>query len=69
MTADRGHPGKGPKPGVVKTVTSLTNPIVKDIRALQQRKFRRETGRFVAEGLKLVTDAVEADWPIEILVP
>ena len=68
MTADRGHPGKGPKPGVVKTVTSLTNPIVKDIRALQQRKFRRETGRFVAEGLKLVTDAVEADWPIEILV-
>lgn len=73
MSAGREHPPKGhgamgQKPGVVKTVTSLTNPTVKDIRALQQRKYRRETGRFVAEGLKLVTDAVEVDWPIDILV-
>ncbi len=56
------------RPGVVKSVTSLANPTVKDIRSLQQRKYRRETGRFVAEGLKLVTDAVEANWPIEIFV-
>ncbi|PLX38135.1 MAG: RNA methyltransferase [Hyphomicrobiales bacterium] len=56
------------RPGVVKTVTSLANPTVKDIRSLQQRKFRQQTGRFVAEGLKLVTDAVEAGWPIEIFV-
>jgi succinate-semialdehyde dehydrogenase/glutarate-semialdehyde dehydrogenase len=33
---------------------------VKDIRALTQRKRRAETGLFLAEGLKLVADAVDA---------
>ena len=45
-------------PGAVRQITSLTNPIVKDIRALAMKKAREETGQFVGEGLKLVTDAV-----------
>lgn len=56
------------RPGLVKTVTSLTNPTVKEIRALSQRKHRQATGLFVAEGLKLVTDAVEVGWPVRIFV-
>ncbi|MBB4302039.1 TrmH family RNA methyltransferase [Rhodobium orientis] len=56
------------RPGLVKTVTSLANPLVKDIRALSQRKHRQATGLFVAEGLKLVADAIEAGWPIKTFV-
>jgi TrmH family RNA methyltransferase len=51
-----------------RLVTSLTNPLIKDIRALAMRKVREEAGLFVAEGLKLVADAIEGGWPIRILV-
>lgn len=57
-----------PKPGAVKQITSLANPIIKDIRALQLPKNRKATGLFLAEGLKLVADAVEAGWTIRTLV-
>jgi TrmH family RNA methyltransferase len=57
-----------PPPGAVKTITSLANPIVKDIRALALPKNRKASGLFVAEGLKLVADAVEAGWVVKTLV-
>ncbi|WP_062221976.1 MULTISPECIES: TrmH family RNA methyltransferase [unclassified Aureimonas] len=55
-------------PGRVKEVTSVSNPIVKDIRNLALKKHREETGLFLAEGLKLVLDALDAGWRIETLV-
>ena len=42
-----------------RTVTSLSNPTVKAVRALHLRKEREASGLFLAEGLKIVTDAVE----------
>jgi RNA methyltransferase, TrmH family len=45
--------------GLVRAVTSLANPTVKAVRALHLRKQRDETGLFVAEGLKNVTEGVE----------
>ncbi|MDX3926619.1 MAG: RNA methyltransferase [Shinella sp.] len=54
--------------GQVKEVTSLTNPIIKDIRALAQKKARDETRSFMAEGLKLVIDALDLGWTIKTLV-
>jgi TrmH family RNA methyltransferase len=45
--------------GVTKAVTSLTNPTVKAVRALHMRKEREETGLFLAEGLKVITEGVE----------
>ena len=42
-----------------RAITSLTNPTVKAVRALHLRKDREETGQFLAEGLKIVTEAVE----------
>jgi TrmH family RNA methyltransferase len=42
-----------------RTITSLSNPTVKAARALHLRKEREETGLFLAEGLKIVTEAVE----------
>ena len=51
-----------------RTVTSLTNPTVKAVRALHLRKERDETGLFVAEGLKNVTEGVELGHPPRILM-
>jgi len=51
-----------------RAVTSLTNPTVKAVRALHLRKERDETGLFVAEGLKIVTEAVELGHAPRILM-
>lgn len=42
-----------------RRVTSLTNPLVKLARGLHLRKAREESGLFLAEGLKIVTEAVD----------
>ncbi len=42
-----------------RQVTSLTNPTVKAVRALHLRKERDEKGLFLAEGLKLVGEALD----------
>ncbi|MCA3740510.1 MAG: RNA methyltransferase [Phenylobacterium sp.] len=51
-----------------RQVTSLTNPLVKAVRALHQRKARDETGQFVAEGLKFIIEALEFDRFPEVLL-
>jgi TrmH family RNA methyltransferase len=51
-----------------KRVTSLANPTVKAVRALHLRKERDETGLFVAEGLKNVTEGVELGHAPRILL-
>jgi TrmH family RNA methyltransferase len=56
------------RPGQVKEITSLSNPIIKDIKALSQKKNREESGTFLAEGLKLVVDAIDAGWTIRTLI-
>ncbi|AZO11476.1 MULTISPECIES: RNA methyltransferase [unclassified Mesorhizobium] len=55
-------------PGQVKEVTSLANPLVKDIKALALKKFRDQQNAFLAEGLKLVIDALDLGWSIRTLV-
>src|SRR5690606_13021378 len=55
-------------PGRVREVTSLANPLVKDIKALQLEKFRDERQAFIAEGVKLVIDALDLGWSIQTLV-
>ncbi|XUY26831.1 TrmH family RNA methyltransferase [Agrobacterium sp. rho-8.1] len=67
MTDDRRENRPG-RVGQVKEVTSLANPIIKDIKNLTQKKGREETGTFMAEGLKLVIDALELGWTIRTLV-
>lgn len=56
------------RPQDAKLITSLTNPLVKDIRGLALAKNRKASGLFVAEGLKLVADAVDSGWTIRTLV-
>jgi TrmH family RNA methyltransferase len=42
-----------------RAVTSLANPTVKAVRALHMRRERAESGLFLVEGLRSVTEAVE----------
>lgn len=51
-----------------RLVTSLTNPLVKSVRALHQGKTRDETGQFVAEGLKFILEAIDLDRFPEVLL-
>ena len=51
-----------------RAITSLGNPAVKAARALHQRKAREESGLFLAEGLKIVTEAVDAGRPPRTLL-
>ena len=45
---------------MVKQVTSFSNPLVKQARALREKKHRRAEGLFLAEGLRILTEAREA---------
>jgi TrmH family RNA methyltransferase len=52
----------------VKEVTSLANPLIKDIKALALKKFRDQQNAFMAEGLKLVIDALDLGWRVRTMV-
>jgi len=55
--------------GVVsRLVTSHGNPTVKAVKALHMRKARAESGQFLAEGLKVVTEGVELGHSPRILL-
>ncbi|MCP4318445.1 MAG: RNA methyltransferase [Hyphomicrobiales bacterium] len=54
--------------GQVKEITSLSNPVIKDIRALSLKKNRDRMSSFMAEGLKLIIDALEQGWQIRTLI-
>lgn len=50
------------RPPEHRAVTSLQNPTVKAVRALEMRKVRRETGLFVAEGASVLMTARDHGW-------
>lgn len=54
--------------GTVKEITSVSNPIIKDIKSLTQKKNRDASNRFIAEGMKLVIDAIDSGWEIEAFI-
>jgi TrmH family RNA methyltransferase len=49
-------------------VTSPQNPTIKLVRSLSEKKFRQETGLFVAEGWEMLDQARKAGWAPEHLV-
>jgi TrmH family RNA methyltransferase len=50
-----------------RTITAFSNPLVKQVRALRDKKHRRRQGLFLAEGLRILTEAREAGFLPEIL--
>lgn len=51
-----------------RTITGFSNPTVKYLRSLRDKKHRRREKKFLAEGLRLLTDARECGRIPEILV-
>jgi TrmH family RNA methyltransferase len=49
-------------------ITSPSNPLIKQARALRQRKARQESGLFLVEGILHVGEAAEAGWDVESLL-
>jgi TrmH family RNA methyltransferase len=50
-------------------ITSSQNPKIKLVRTLgRQPKARRKEGAFLAEGVRLVEEALSADWPIRFVL-
>ena len=54
--------------GPTLLITSLRNPRIKALRALQHRKYRQQEGRFLVEGIRLVEEALTCGAPVETLV-
>ena len=48
-------------------ISSLSNPLVKQARALRQHKTRVEKGLFIVEGIHHVGEAAEAGWDIDTI--
>ncbi len=51
-----------------RRITGFSNPTVKYLRSLRDRKHRRREGKFLAEGLRLLTDARESGRLPQLLV-
>ncbi|WP_068076895.1 TrmH family RNA methyltransferase [Novosphingobium lentum] len=51
-----------------RQITGFSNPTVKFVRSLRDKKHRRQERRFLAEGLRLLTDAREAGHVPELLL-
>ena len=51
-----------------RRITGFSNPAVKFLRSLREKKLRRREERFLAEGLRLLTDARESGILPEMLV-
>lgn len=49
-------------------ITSLSNPLIKQARALHQKKARLESGSFLVEGIHHVGEAVEAGWEVDAIL-
>ena len=51
-----------------RLITGFSNPTVKYLRSLREKKHRKASGQFLAEGLRLLTDARECGHLPEVLV-
>jgi len=50
-----------------REITGFSNPLLKEVRGLREKKLRKRAGRFLAEGLRIMTEAREAGFLPEML--
>ncbi len=51
----------------VREITGFSNPLVKQVRSLRDKKHRRTERLFLAEGLRILTEALDAGYVPEML--
>jgi TrmH family RNA methyltransferase len=66
MTDDDRH--RGQRRGQVKEITSVANPIIKELKGLTSKKDREASGTFLAEGIGFVLEALARGWLLVTLV-
>lgn len=49
-------------------ITSTSNPLIKQVRALRQKKSRVESKTFLVEGIHHVGEVVEAGWDVDLIL-
>ncbi len=49
-------------------LTSTANPLIKQVRALRQKKSRAASGTFLVEGIHHVGEAIEAGWGADVIL-
>ncbi|WP_347490783.1 TrmH family RNA methyltransferase [Desulfoscipio sp. XC116] len=47
---------------------SRHNPRIKYVHRLARRKFREREGKFIIEGIRFLEEALQVDWPLEIVL-
>ena len=50
-----------------REITGFSNPLLKEIRGLREKKLRKRAGLFLAEGLRIMTEAREAGYLPQML--
>ena len=50
-----------------REITGFSNPLLKEVRSLREKKLRKRAGLFLAEGLRIMTEAREAGFLPEML--
>ena len=50
-----------------RDIIGFSNPLLKEIRGLREKKLRKRAGLFLAEGLRIMTEAREAGFLPEML--
>lgn len=50
------------------SITSFSNPLVKQLRSLERKKGRSETGLFLAEGARLIAEGLTQGWKAKTLM-
>jgi len=53
---------------MAEIISSASNPLIKQARALRQKKARDESGLFLVEGILHVGEAAEAGWEVDALL-
>lgn len=53
---------------MIVQVTSASNTTLKRLRSLREKKYRRAEGLFLAEGLRICTEALDAGWVPKLLL-
>lgn len=49
-------------------ISSASNPLIKQLRSLDRKKGRNETGLFLAEGARLIEQALAQNWQVDTLI-
>jgi TrmH family RNA methyltransferase len=50
----------------MQRLSSVQNPVVKRLRSLERARNRRDEGLYIAEGVRLITEAIETGQQAEI---